>query len=633
MTEAPTRNSTQDNVADDTADDTLMARHATWNIEPLVDNKGEQGVKELLEKADELVTRLEIHKNKVQTFDSSSLYSFMTQAADMQTALSLASSYAMLHHSADTTDEARGALVQHVQERATEISARLIFFELEWVALETKHAAGLIAAENLAFCRHYLVSLGRYRDHLLSEPEERILQEKSITGADAWQRLFGELSATITVELPHEQTSHDTSHDTGHNTRTASLEEGLSRLHATDRSIRQAAAQAVTKGLAPGLRTRAFLFNTILADRAIDDRLQHYDNWLQRRNLSNEASDESVRTLIEAVQNRYDIPQRWYTLKARLLGLDRLADYDRMASVATTETRMDWDTAQELVLDAYASFSTELSDLARRFFVEKWIDAPIRPGKRPGAFCAYTDPSHHPYVFLNWAGKRNDALTLAHELGHGLHACLAAPQGVFHQNTPLTLAETASVFGETVTFNRLLSTTNDPNEQLELLAESLDGAIATVFRQTAMNRFEDAVHTTRRTEGELSVERFNELWEETQTSLFGKSVEVTAGYRTWWSYIPHFISTPGYVYAYAYGQLLALAVYQNYRKEGAGFVPRYLDLLRAGGSMPPEELGKIVGCDLSDPGFWNGGLEIIDAQITAAEKAAHAAGRLLEERK
>jgi oligoendopeptidase F len=384
----------------------------------------------------------------------------------------------------------------------------------------------------------------------------------------------------------------------------------------------------VTTALEPGLRTRGFVFNTLLVDKSIDDRLRHYESWIASRNLSNEASDASVDALVTAVQARYDIPQRWYSLKAKLLGLDKLADYDRMASVASVEQEFGWSEARELVLDAYASFSPELAAIANRFFDEAWIDAPVRPGKRPGAFCAYTVPSRHPYLLLNWTSRRRDVLTLAHEMGHGLHAYLARDQGIFHQTTPLTLAETASVFGETVTFGRLLDETSDPEARLALLAESLEGQIATVFRQVAMNRFEDRVHNQRRDEGELSIDQFSEAWAETQYAMLGDSVEITDGYRTWWSYIPHFMGTPGYVYAYSYGQLLALSVYRAYEQQGAAFVPKYLEMLAAGGSRSPEQLGAIVGLDLADPAFWDGGLEIVAEQLAAAEAAAAEAGRL-----
>lgn len=439
------------------------------------------------------------------------------------------------------------------------------------------------------------------------------MADKSVTGSSAWSRLFSELTSTIEVDLAGD---------------TVSLEEGLSRLQSPDRSVRQESAAAVTCALEPGLRTRAFIFNTLIADKSTDDRLRHFDSWLASRNLDNEASDASVAALVEAVVGRYDIPQRWYALKAKLLGLDRIADYDRMALVSDTEETFAWSEAREIVTSAYESFSPELSNVVSRFFDEQWIDAPQRPGKRPGAFCAYTVPSHHPYLLLNWTARRRDVLTLAHELGHGLHAYLARAQGIFHQNTPLTLAETASVFGETVTFGQLLEKTSDPAPRLALLAESLEGQIATVFRQVAMNRFEDAVHTHRREQGEVSVEQFGDLWVATQGAMLGDSVELTEGYRSWWSYIPHFIGTPGYVYAYAYGQLLALSVYRLYEQQGVDFVAAYLELLRSGGSMSPEDLGRIVGVDLGDPAFWDGGLSIIEEQLNAAEEAAVVAGRI-----
>jgi oligoendopeptidase F len=503
--------------------------------------------------------------------------------------------------------------MQGVEDRATQIATKLLFFEIEWAEVPDDAAERLLVDERLAFARHHLRAARRYRPHLLSEPEEIVLTEKSVTGRSAWERLFEEQVSGIKVELAGEATT---------------LEGALARLHVPDGEVRRTAAAAITEGLQPGLRTRAFVLNTLLSDKSVDDRLRHYGSWIASRNLSNEASDESVQALVDAVQRRYAIPQRWYALKAKLLGKERIADYDRMASVADVEAEVGWNAAKELVLDAYASFSGELADTARLFFDEPWIDAPARAGKRPGAFCAYTVPSHHPYLLLNWTSSRRDVLTLAHELGHGLHAYLARGQGVFHQTTPLTLAETASVFGETVTFGRLLDEVDDPQGRLALLASNLEDQIATVFRQIAMNRFENAMHNARREEGELSVERFGELWAETQHAMLGDAVEITDGYRCWWSYIPHFIATPGYVYAYAYGQLLALSVYAQYEARGAAFVPQYLDLLRAGGSMAPEALGKLVDVDLADPEFWDRGLDIIERRLEETVRAAEAAGRI-----
>lgn len=598
------------------SDPDMTAADVAWDLEPLLGER--RDVDEMLDAADAIANELADYRGRIATLEPDELASFFRRMAELHDLVGRAGSYAGLRFSVDTNDPANGALMARVEERSTAISTKLIFVELEWAAADDAHVNRVLADPALDFVRHHLRSARRYRDHLLTEPEERILNEKSVTGWSAWGRLFSELTSAITVELTDDDGS----------TRTASLEEGLARLHHPDREVRRAAAEAVTEGLAPGLRTRAFIFNTLLYDKSIDDRLRNYPTWISSRNLANEASDESVEALIEAVRSRYDIPQRWYRLKAQILGIDRIADYDRMASVAETESHIGWSDARDLVLDAYRSFSPELADIAQRFFDERWIDAPVRPGKRPGAFCAYTVPSHHPYLLLNWTSRTRDVLTLAHELGHGLHAYLARDQGVFHQTTPLTLAETASVFGETVTNGRLLSTMDDPNERLALLASMLEDSIATVFRQVAMNRFEDAVHNARRTDGELSVDRFGDLWAETQREMLGEAVEITEGYRTWWSYIPHFINTPGYVYAYAYGQLLALSVYRQYETRGADFVPQYLQLLSAGGSMPPAELGRIVDCDLDDPAFWTGGLTIIDAQLQAAEEAARAAGRV-----
>jgi oligoendopeptidase F len=280
------------------------------------------------------------------------------------------------------------------------------------------------------------------------------------------------------------------------------------------------------------------------------------------------------------------------------------------------------------VLDCYTGFSPELGAAAGAFFENGYIDGPPRPGKRGGAFCSYTVPSRHPYVMLNYTSRPYDVLVMAHELGHGVHASLARPQGIFQFTTPLTMAETASMFGETIVLERLLERAPGAAERLSLLAGSLDGAVAAIFRQVAMNRFEHAIHTARREQGELAVDRFAEVWLETQADLLGDAVELHDDYGVWWSYIPHFVDAPGYVYAYAYGNLLALSVYRRYEEEGAGFVDSYLELLRAGGSRPPEELGRIVGVDLADPGFWSSGLDLVERQLEAAEREAGEAGRI-----
>jgi oligoendopeptidase F len=583
---------------------------AAWDLSPLVDGDEVNGVDELLSESLERAGQFaERYVGKIAELDSGGLREAMHELAAISELAGKAGSYAALQFATDTADPVRGAQLQKMQERATEIETQLLFFELEWAALDDERAEELLSGDGLEFCDHHLRSARRYRPHLLTEPEEKVMAEKSLASGAAWARLFGELISATKVSLDGEEVS---------------LELALSNLQGSDRELRRRSAESVSEALTPGLRTRAFIFNTLVYDKSVDDRLRKYPNWLAARNLSNEASDESVKALIDAVHNRHDIPQRWYRLKAQLLGLDRLADYDRNAAITQTEPSFAYGEARDLVLDTYEQFSPQIGAVTRRFFDESWIDAPVREHKRGGAFCSYTVPSVHPYVMLNYTAKRRDVLTVAHELGHGMHAALAQPRGIFHQSTGLTLAETASVFGETLVFERLLDAATSDEDRLDLLADHIDGMVATVFRQIAMNHFEDLVHTRRRSQGELSVDDFNAAWTESQESMLGDSVEITEGYRTWWSYIPHFINSPGYVYAYAYGQLLALSVYGRYKEVGQSFVPSYIQMLSAGGSLPPEQLGQLVGIDLSDPGFWDAGLRLVDEQLQAAERLAAA---------
>jgi len=585
----------------------------TWNLDDLLEGDASDpgaAVTALLDEAEKASGKFaDEYEGKVAELDGPGLIVAMTKLADISDRAGRALNYAHLRFAADTADPANGALLQMGSERATQIQTRLLFFDLEWAALEDDRAEELLATPGLEFCEHHLRNERRYRDHLLSAPEERIATELSVTGAGAWSRLFDELTSAIRVDLPGDEEP-------------VSLDIALSGLANPDRETRKATAEAITESLEPGLRTRAYVFNTLLQDKATKDRLRSYPHWLATRNLSNEASDESVQALIDAVKGRYDLARSWYRTKAKLLEIDRLADYDRMAAIATDDVTIGWDEGRQIVQSAFDSLAPQAGEVVGRFFEGRWIDAPPAPSKRGGAFSASTVPSVHPYVMLNYTDRRRDVLTLAHELGHGLHQALAAKQGIFHQDTPLTVAETASVFAEELVFGRLLKAERDPASRLGLLSESVEGQIATIFRQIAMNQFEDRVHNARRGEGELSVDRFGELWAETQEELLGDSVEVTDGYRSWWSYVPHFIGSPGYVYAYAYGQLLALSVYRLYEEQGEAIVPGYLEMLSAGGSKSPEQLGALVGVDLSDPSFWDNGLDLVAGQIEAAQSAA-----------
>ncbi|MGI8731616.1 MAG: M3 family metallopeptidase, partial [Solirubrobacteraceae bacterium] len=409
----------------------MNVEDVSWDLSPLVHGENDAGADRLL---DEAATRAQAfaqaHAGQVAELDATTFAAAVQELQELSELAARAGNYAMLRFSIDTADPALGALLQRVQEKSTALETQLLFFELEWALLDDERADALLAADGLDNARHFLRSARRYRPHLLSEPEEKILTEKSVSGASAWGRLFSEHVSALQVSLPGEDEA-------------VTLDGALARLLSGDRDIRRATAESVTAALEPGLRTRAFIFNTLLHDKATDDRLRNYPHWLAARNLSNEASDESVQALLTAVRDRYELPRRWYRLKARLLGIDKLADYDRMAAVTQDdEEPVEWDQAKELVLDSYAAFTPELGDPARAFFDEQRIDAPPRPSKRGGAFAAYTVPSEHPYLMLNYTAKRRDVLVLAHEMGHGLHAELARPRGILEQHTPLTLAET-----------------------------------------------------------------------------------------------------------------------------------------------------------------------------------------------
>jgi len=516
--------------------------------------------------------------------------------------------YAHMLFSTNMADPARGALVAKLGEKAAVLETQLLFFGLEWAAIEDGPADTLLADPELDHWRHWLFAQRVFRPYLLTEPEEKIITEKAVSGISAWSRLYEEVLGTMRIDLPGDGDP-------------VSLETAMAKLYSSDRDERRGVAEAVTVALAPGLRTRTSIFNTILVDKWIDDRLRGYPTWITSRNLANETTDTAVQALVDAATSRYDVPQRYYRLKAKLLGLGRLEVYDRFAPVADDSSKTSWDEARRVVTQAYGDFSGEAGAAVERFFDDSWIDAPVRPDKRHGAYCATNVPGVHPFVFMNYTGDRRSILTLAHELGHALHGSMAQPLGLFNASTPLTTAETASVFGEALTFKVLLAAEADPRKRLDLLTGQLEDAIATTFRQIAMNRFENLVHTERREQGELSTDRLNELWIECQAELFGDSVGI-GGYDTWWSYVSHFTNSPGYVYAYAYGYLFALAIFRSYQREGDSIVAPYLDLLRAGGSKPPEELARMVGLDLTDPSIWASGIEALSDELDEAEALA-----------
>lgn len=518
--------------------------------------------------------------------------------------------YAYLNWSTDTNDPTRGALLQKVREAYNRISQQILFFDLEWIAVDDESAEALMQTEQLSGYVHHLRLQRLSKPYVLSEPEERIMIEKSITGASAWMRFFDETMGAARFRFREQEMTE---------------QEVLSKLHDPDRDVRRDAAMSLTDGLRERQRETTFIFNTLLAEKASNDRLRGYKNWLASRNLSNQVADEAVESLIQAVSGRSDLVARFYRLKRKLLGLDELWDYDRYSPIEQADTRYSWNQARDIVLESYGRFHPRMSDVASKFFEKRWIDAPVRPGKRGGAFSHSAVPSCHPYVMLNYTGLVRDVQTLAHELGHGVHQYLARGQGPLQCDTPLTTAETASVFGEMLVFENLLNQEQDPRNRLAMLMAKIDDTTATVFRQIAMNRFEDRVHNARRSDGELSTERLCEMWMETQSGMFEGSVRLGGHYSIWWSYIPHFLHSPGYVYAYAFGELLVLALFARYREEGESFAPKYLDLLASGGSDWPNLQVAKLGIDLTDPGFWHQGLAAIEDIIGQAETLAQRA--------
>jgi len=554
------------------------------------------------------------YRGRIAQLPAAELAETLDQLEALNERVAKAGSYAGLLFAADTSDPRHGALLQRVQERGTEIRTTLLFFELEWLEVPDARVRALLEEPALARRRHFLAAARRYRPHVLSEPEEAILEETANTGQRAFSRLFDEIMADMRFTLQRDGGEQQLGE-----------EELLALLYDPDRELRREAARSLTAGLRQHGRPLAFIFNTLVQDKAVEDRLRSYQTPMAARHLANEIDPKSASSLLDACVGRYPLVARYYRLKARLLGLERLEDYDRYAPVGGATGGRSFDEARRIVLDAYGDFAPEMAEVAGRFFEQRWIDAELRPGKRGGAFCASTVPSAHPYVLLSYTGNLRDVMTVAHELGHGVHQYLAREQGVFEQDTPLTTAETASVFGEMLVFRRLLKVETDPAVRLSLLCGKLEDAFATVFRQVAMTRFEESLHAARREEGELAIERIGELWMEANRPMFGDSVQLSDDYACWWLYIPHFVHSPFYCYAYAFGELLVLALLRRYDEEGEAFVERYLDLLRAGGSDTPERLLEQMGLDIADPAFWDGGLSILEDMVSEAESLAEGA--------
>jgi oligoendopeptidase F len=514
-------------------------------------------------------------------------------------------SYASLTYAGDTSDAARAKFYGDTQEKVTALAGDLLFFELELNRLDDAKLNALMQAPSLGHYRPWLDDVRKERPHQLGDEIEQLFLEKSVSGAAAWNRLFDDTIAALRFKLDN---------------RELTLEPLLARMQDPDERKREAAAHSLAATLGANLRTFALISNTLAKDKEVSDRWRKFADIADSRHLANRVEREVVDAMVAAVTASYPrLSHRYYKLKAHWFGKERLNHWDRNAPLPNAPDRIfTWDNARDVVLTAYRGFSPEMSDIARRFFDEGWIDAPVRPGKAPGAFAHPTTPSAHPYVLVNYLGKPRDVMTLAHELGHGVHQVLAAPNGALMAPTPLTLAETASVFGEMLTFRSLLAATADPVLRKSMLASKVEDMLNTVVRQIAFYSFERDLHT-RRKEGELTAEDISALWMSVQAESLGPAITLGPGYETYWAYIGHFIHSPFYVYAYAFGDCLVNSLHGVYENAREGFATRYLAMLAAGGTKHHSELLAPFGLDASDPAFWQIGLSLIERMIGELE--------------
>jgi oligoendopeptidase F len=514
-------------------------------------------------------------------------------------------SFATLVHAGNTTDPARGKFYADVQERVTAASTHLLFFVLELNRLDDAKLEAAMRDPALGHYRPWLEDIRKDKPYQLEDRVEQLFHEKSVTAYSAWNRLFDETIAGLRFKMGSKRLA---------------IEPTLNLMQDANAATRQAAAQALAKTFKEHLRTFALITNVLAKDKEISDRWRGFADVADARHLSNRVEREVVDALVEAVRAAYPrLSHRYYALKARWFGKKRLPYWDRNAPLPKVATRtIGWREAQDTVLTAYRAFSPDMAAIAERFFNNNWIDAPVRPGKAPGAFAHPTVPSAHPYVLLNYQGKPRDVMVLAHELGHGVHQVLAAPNGALMAPTPLTLAETASVFGEMLTFKRLLANV-DKRQRKAMLAAKVEDMLNTVVRQIAFYTFERKVHVERKA-GELTAERLNELWLEVQRESLGPAIELKPGYETFWAYIPHFVHSPFYVYAYAFGDCLVNSLFAVYERAAEGFAERYLQMLAAGGTKTYSELLAPFGLNARDPAFWQGGLGVIERMIGELEE-------------
>ncbi|MFL5254648.1 MAG: M3 family oligoendopeptidase [Rhodopila sp.] len=583
----------------------LASSLPAWDLSDLYPSPDSPLVQEDLARAENTAKSFaRAHAGTLASLSGAALAAVIAEYERIQEVLGRVGSYAQLLFAEDSTNPVHGRFYQTVSERLTAIGSELIFFTLELNRMDDAVLEAKLADAALARYRPWLRDLRVFRPHQLDDQLEKLNHERDLTACQAWKRLFDETVAAMRVEVSGEKLT---------------VSDALNQLSDPNRGVREAAGKAVGKAFGDNIRLFSLITNTLAKDKEIEDTWRRYERPTSYRNRSNMVEDEVVEALVTAVRGSYPrLSHRYYQMKAKWLGLPKLQHWDRNAPLPNDDDRLiEWPEAEKQVLDAYGAFSPELAAVGRQFFDKPWIDARLRPGKSGGAFAHPTVPSVHPYLLLNYHGRTRDVMTLAHELGHGVHQVLAGPQGALMSHTPLTLAETASVFGEMLTFQSLLNAAS-PAQRRIMLAAKVEDMLNTVVRQIAFYQFETLLHDERRG-GELLPERIGELWLKVQTESLGPAFEFTPEYSVFWSYVPHFIHSPFYVYAYAFGDCLVNALYSVFQSGHPGFQAKYLEMLRAGGTKRHKELLAPFGLDASDPAFWNRGLDVISGFIDELE--------------
>lgn len=536
------------------------------------------------------------------------LLTALQEAEALQTTLIKTQSYAGLTYAADTSKNEHRALLQKAEELMTALRNQLLFFDLEWLEVPEAKAQKLMGHKKLAKYAHYLANERKSKPHMLSEAEEKIMNDKNMTGISAWQKLHTEFTAStkFKVEMDGEVKELNQS-------------EVLVLLRHPDRTLRQRAWESLFGTLGSNSQVLSFIYDTRFQDHLVTNRLRNYSHPAQPRHQANDIDGETVGTMMSVIEKNYGLAHRYFAMKAKLLKLDKLELYDQYAPLFDVKEPMSYTQARDVILDSMQRFSPQFEQITRRFYDERWIDADPRPGKRGGAFCSGVAPAYNPFILCSYNDDMRDAMTVAHELGHGIHFYLSRKQSLFNYYMSLPVAETASVFAEMLTFDALVQRMDTPVKRLGLLCGKIEDSFATVFRQNVLTRFEELAYAAR-AKGRLTGEQIGQMWLEANAPYYGDAVNQTKGYEWGWSYIPHFINTPFYCYAYSFGQLLVLALYGMYKREGASFVPKYTALLESGGSLAPREQMKLVGVDIADPNFWQVGFDELERLVSEAER-------------